>query len=273
MNNKTFHISDEDLLRAADGEVSESRSLQIRSHLETCWTCRARMAEIAESISGFVRLIRDASGPELPPIDEARSRLKARLAELVQEPDTSRFHHIRAALNYRVVAFACVLLLAVGTSFLYQQIRKHERFEQNVAYAAELPNPTLTPGATQSAPLATICSSEHDQVELRVPEGLQEQVFREYGIARATPASYEVDLLVTPGLGGSDDIRNLWPEPRDHTMWNSYVKDQLEDHLHYLVCSGQVSLTTAQRDIATDWISAYRKYFHTDDPLIETKKQ
>jgi hypothetical protein len=34
-----------------------------------------------------------------------------------------------------------------------------------------------------------------------------------------------------------------------------------------MVCTGQVDLTTAQREIASDWIAAYKKYFHTDRPL------
>ena len=45
------------------------------------------------------------------------------------------------------------------------------------------------------------------------------------------------------------------------------MKDALEEHLHQMVCSGQLDLSTAQRDIATDWIAAYKKYFHTDRPL------
>jgi len=34
------------------------------------------------------------------------------------------------------------------------------------------------------------------------------------------------------------------------------VEQSIEDH-H----------TTAQREISTDWIAAYKKYFHTDRPL------
>jgi hypothetical protein len=41
----------------------------------------------------------------------------------------------------------------------------------------------------------------------------------------------------------------------------------LEERLHQLVCDGELDLPTAQRDIATDWIVAYKKYFHTDRPL------
>jgi hypothetical protein len=41
----------------------------------------------------------------------------------------------------------------------------------------------------------------------------------------------------------------------------------LEGRLHQLVCDGALPLATAQQDLATDWISAYKRYFHTDQPL------
>ena len=72
---------------------------------------------------------------------------------------------------------------------------------------------------------------------------------------------------IAPELGGSDDIRNFWPQPYSAAVWNSHVKDALEDRLHDLVCSGQLSLRAAQRDISTDWVAAYKKYFNTQGPL------
>jgi hypothetical protein len=74
-------------------------------------------------------------------------------------------------------------------------------------------------------------------------------------------------MLIAPGLGGTENIHNLWPEPSKTAGWNALVKDDLEERLHQLVCSGDLDLSTAQRDIATDWIAAYKKYFHTDAPL------
>jgi hypothetical protein len=50
-------------------------------------------------------------------------------------------------------------------------------------------------------------------------------------------------------------------------VWNARVKDALEDRLHDLVCDGSVDLVAAQHDISSDWIAAYKKYFHTDTPL------
>jgi hypothetical protein len=72
---------------------------------------------------------------------------------------------------------------------------------------------------------------------------------------------------ITPALGGSDDIRNLWPHSYSATKWNARVKDELEDCLHALVCEGQLDPSTAQREIAGNWIMAYKKHMHTDQPL------
>jgi hypothetical protein len=97
---------------------------------------------------------------------------------------------------------------------------------------------------------------------------VQQTVFKKYGILGARTEDFEVDYLITPELGGADDIKNLWPEPYASTDWGAHVKDALEDRLHHMVCEGKIDLGTAQREMADDWISAYKKYFHTDKPLF-----
>jgi len=101
-----------------------------------------------------------------------------------------------------------------------------------------------------------------------VSASVRKQVFAEYGISGADPTAYEVDYLVTPALGGSDDIHNLWPHSYAST-WNAHVKDELEDRLRDMVCRGSIDLTVAQQEIAADWIAAYKKYFHTEIPVDE----
>jgi hypothetical protein len=61
-------------------------------------------------------------------------------------------------------------------------------------------------------------------------------------------------------LGGSNDIRNLWPQSYTTKPLNAHTKDALEDHLHALVCAGKVPLLQAQHDISTDWPAASKKY-------------
>jgi hypothetical protein len=78
---------------------------------------------------------------------------------------------------------------------------------------------------------------------------------------------YELDYLITPELGGAPDARNLWPERYATSVWNARVKDDMEDLLPQLICRGQLDLATAQRDIADNWIAAYKRYFKTDRPI------
>jgi hypothetical protein len=129
-----------------------------------------------------------------------------------------------------------------------------------------VPRASLTPGATILARAGDVCVVSIPK-NRTVPVALQRQVFAEYGISGSEAQAYEVDYLITPALGGADDIHNLWPQSYSATVWNAHVKDSLEDRLRELVCQGQLDLATAQREISADWIAAYKKYFHTDRPL------
>jgi hypothetical protein len=41
---------------------------------------------------------------------------------------------------------------------------------------------------------------------------------------------------------------------------NAYVKDKVENKLHELVCAGKLLLAQAQREIASNWVEAYKTY-------------
>lgn len=129
-----------------------------------------------------------------------------------------------------------------------------------------MPERKLTPGVTRPVNTQEICRLSNGGNNAEVPPQMRRAVFQEYGIANARPEDYEVDYLISPALGGAANIGNLWPEPYS-TVWNAHVKDALENRLHQLVCAGRVPLATAQHDISTDWISAYKKYFGSDRPL------
>jgi len=114
-----------------------------------------------------------------------------------------------------------------------------------------------------------LCAAGAVETVRVVPATIARQVFAAYGIREPRPRAYELDYLITPALGGSDNIRNFWPQPYGSTVWNAHVKDALEDHLHRLVCQGEIDLATAQQDISRDWVVAYKRYFRTDKPLRE----
>ena len=74
------------------------------------------------------------------------------------------------------------------------------------------------------------------------------------------PSDYEEDHLISLELGGSPTSpANLWPEPYAG-KYGARVKDQLENKLKRLICSGRISLTEAQQAISSNWYSAYLKY-------------
>jgi hypothetical protein len=72
-----------------------------------------------------------------------------------------------------------------------------------------------------------------------------------------SPHDYEYDHLVPLELGGApNDPRNMWPEPGK----TPNRKDELENRLRELVCSGSLGLEAARDAIATDWVAAYHRY-------------
>lgn len=249
---------------ALDGELSPRDYERVKSHTNACWTCRTRQHEIEATISQFIQAHRQSPDVRIPPSDGPRALLKARLAQLTERQRKSR---LRWAWNmpwqaqWTILGAACAL--AAMTYFLLP-FRPAPAARQMVIVT--IPDPSLTPGAMALVSRGSVCKAPYPNNKI-VPAALQRRVFDEYGMPSADPSAYEIDYLITPALGGADDIHNLWPQSNRATVWNSLVKDALENHLRDLVCSGQLDLATAQREIATNWIGAYKKYFHTDHPL------
>lgn len=251
------HISDKDLMMAADGELSRWRSFQVRRHLEHCWTCRSRTKELEETITDFVRAYRDGFDAELQS-SASRALLKARLSELSTNQPQSAWERIGRFGPVRRAAYVlCVFAVAVGSLVVWQSSRTSLAFS---------PNPKLTPGVVLPLTEAAVCSTlpakrSHEQLA-----AIGKEIFKKYGVRDPEDGNYQLDYLIDPDLGGSDDAGNLWPQPYS-ASWNAHVKDALEAHLRELVCTGQLTLAEAQHDISADWIGAYKKYFHTDHPL------
>jgi len=117
----------------------------------------------------------------------------------------------------------------------------------------------FTPGATGTLPQETLCSKTfHTGTVRNVTEATKQAACRAYGIARAdcTGQKYEIDHLISLELGGSNDIKNLWPQPY-FPKPGAKEKDVVENWLHRQVCSGKVSLADAQHQISTDWYAVY----------------
>jgi len=260
MKTEDSHISDQQLLLGVEGELSAADAALVRSHLDACWKCRARSQEIQNAIADYARAYEREFEGKLPRAAGPRALLKAQLAQQAASNAARTLHWFSLpGFVWALAGICCVL--AVGY-FLGRS--------QSPVYAAVVssPNSRLTPGAALLATRGAVCAQGNIKNKA-VPAALQKAVFEEYGLAGADPRAYEVDYLVTPALGGADDIHNLWPHSYSATVWNAQVKDALEDHLRDRVCEGSLDLSEAQREIATNWIVAYQKYFHTDQPLPE----
>ena len=264
MLSQESHLSDQELVLAVDGELPPARAEQAAAHLLECWSCRARKQEMEQAIADFVHVHRDYLDPLVPPPAGPRALLKAQLAELASTPQPRRIGWPQAFAWKQ--AAAAVFFSAVVAAGYYYWIPADASRRAPRSVPVSFPEPSLTPGAIATVDRDQICSSPEPK-NRTVPVALQRKVFEEYGIPRAEPRAYEVDYLITPALGGAEDIRNLWPQSYSSAVWNARVKDALEDRLHAMVCDGGLDLVAAQRDISSDWIAAYKKYFHTDEPL------
>jgi len=180
-----------------------------------------------------------------------RTELEAAIARFVRH----RSQHPRPQWGVALATLALAAALAAAGYFGMREPRY------------PLPDARLTPGATREFSRESACRVEPQDEGRLVRAEMASRVFQRYRIATPKARAYEVDYLISPALGGAEDIRNLWPVPYDEGVWTSRVKDALEDHLRRLVCDGKLALTAAQEELASDWISAYQRHFRSRQPL------
>lgn len=128
------------------------------------------------------------------------------------------------------------------------------------AVAADLPDPSLTPGATLSLDTEQVCAPGRTKAPRHLAGSTKAAVLKAYGITRPGLDEFEIDRLIPSGIGGSNDPGNLWPLSRTTQPWNADKKKKLDHRLRKLVCKGELRLAEAQRDVAANWIEAYHKY-------------
>jgi hypothetical protein len=264
MQGNQAHPSDEELLLFSDQELPRRQASRVREHVAQCERCRGRLTKLEHASACFADLHqREFQAQSLPSLN-SRNLLKARLSDASKRVNGSpRFWSVMT----QQLAVACLALLLVvgGTWAVRQMVQARSSFDVMNAEAIALPRSTLTPGSARTVQVAELCSNRDLNNDPPVSPSVEQAVFTEYGVTASSKKDYALDYLITPALGGVDSIQNLWPQPSSST-WNARVKDQLEDHLHELVCQGKVQLATAQSDMASNWIAAYKRYFNTNQP-------
>jgi anti-sigma factor RsiW len=85
MTYRNSHLSDHDLILAADGELPRLSTAEIEAHLNSCGACRARRQAMQEAIGNFVHAYRGTIDSQSAPSRILRARFKARLSRLAAE--------------------------------------------------------------------------------------------------------------------------------------------------------------------------------------------
>jgi hypothetical protein len=152
------------------------------------------------------------------------------------------------------------------------------------AFAGELPNQQLTPGAinpsvTQSNIHQTICVAGWTKT-IRPSTSYTNRVKRAsmaaYGIPAADIDKIELDHLLSLEVGGAPfDPKNLWPE-----YWylnvngldeGAHQKDKAETATNRAVCDGRITLIEAQKQLMTDWRVLYYRFVAKEFPKFIQK--
>jgi len=124
-------------------------------------------------------------------------------------------------------------------------------------FRGSLPDSRCTPGSVLSASAFRVCEPGYARAVRNVSALEKLAVRRAYGVG-PRHGSQEIDHLVALELGGANDRANLWPEPALPRP-GFREKDALENLLHRRVCTGQMTLARAQRDMTRDWVAAWEK--------------
>ena len=130
------------------------------------------------------------------------------------------------------------------------------------------PNPTLTPGATATTDLKTVCAEpktihslfQVGTLNTSISPSLQAAVFAKYNIVPSRYPEYGLDFLVPLQLGGATNAQNIWPIHKSSNGLGFHEKEVLNIRMHVIVCHGEMPLTQAQKQIAADWVSMWVAY-------------
>jgi hypothetical protein len=265
------HPSDHTLLSAIDDELSPTRRTALDSHLATCEPCRSRLRLMKSVAAECSRIYRDEFTPQSFCSEALRARVQASVRDLSVAIDRSRW--FRALEGLRAVPGAAWVGATLVTIVIVLQFLRpapgsiHSDMILTSVESGALPVRPLTPGATGNASIRALCT-EPAPARPAIPAAVRAAILHDYRMETVPEREYELDYLITPELGGIADRRNLWPERYDSPVWNAHVKDELERLLPQLVCQGRLDLVTAQREIATNWIVAYQKYFQAEHPIV-----
>ena len=148
-----------------------------------------------------------------------------------------------------IIGIVVILGLIGGGIYWYTTSGPGEEFIQTCHYTASNgPDLLCTPGDSGVVDLKILCApTKYDST---ISKSLTREVFAKYGVNDTT--QYRIDNLVPLELGGSQDIKNLWPQPIT-PIPGFNEKNKAEKKLYDLVCANKMPLKSAQYMISHNW--------------------
>lgn len=261
------HPGDDLLLLAMDGALPRRRQARIETHVATCAACRGRLELLESTLADVSHVCRSSEDTAWSGHAGARVRLEQALRRAGDQWDRSWWSRLRdvvvptdtmaMAVSASLVAFFVAWIAGSGSSPWSRG--------PLATPGGPLPVASLTPGAVSALTAAELCAGT--RTSRLVTDGVRRTVLAGYGMELTPADAYELDALVTPELGGTTAPENLWPQRYGSPVWNAHVKDALELLLAEKVCADDMALAQAQRELATDWVAAYKRHFQTEVPI------
>jgi hypothetical protein len=126
----------------------------------------------------------------------------------------------------------------------------------------EIPDMRLTPGLAASCDPAEVLQPGYARAHRKIGEKARREVLNRYRIYLSNSWQYHIDHLIPLCLGGSNDIRNLWPHALN-AMHPPALKTRLERKLLKMVRRGRMALREAQGWLTGNWVVAFYRFMGT----------
>jgi hypothetical protein len=132
-----------------------------------------------------------------------------------------------------------------------------------VGASSEFDRGAFNPDVRQETSGQTICVPGYTktvQPPTYFTDGVRQMLLKRAGRDRAEAFEYKLDYIVPVALGGHPRNLENFELRRRYGARSTKLKNGIEAKLRCLVCSGEVTLADAQREVSTDWQAAYQRY-------------
>lgn len=241
------HCSDDRLIAFLDGELPENERREVARHLDRCWRCRPRVAELEEQVRHVHKVFADTDHAVEGGVRDGRARLLARCRTATVVPPTrSNILHRWPAL---IPATTAALALASITTWIGVNRPQPAPLPTpppapttpvRVSKALVVPHRPTTPVRLSPAPLGTVLTPGVDLEELEVD-------------VRFVLHRLGADLGDPPAIRQQDGaviLRGVWTTERREQLEAALIAVSQPDRVRLesaapTEAAGPVSVTTA----------------------------